>query len=99
MYLISRIIYFIGGIIVTVLGLRFLFELLGIGANVPFVGFIYNFSEPFVAPFYRIFNFTPTYGAFKFDFSTLLAIVIYAIATSLIAGLLGGFNSRRYPTY
>ena len=93
MYLLGRIIYFIGGLIVTILGLRLLLVLFGASGASPFVNFIYQTSEPFVRPFFGIFNYSPSFGAARFEFVTLIAIVIYAIATAIV-GSMFGYNRR-----
>ncbi len=95
--LVARIIYFIFGIIIALIALRFVLLLLGANQGSPFVDFIYGVSGLFVAPFYGIFNNTPTFGASVLDVSSIVAILIYAlICWGLVA--LVTLNTRNRST-
>lgn len=83
----QRVIYYLAGIIVSLLLLRFIFQLLGAAEGNAFVDFIYGLSGIFVAPFYGIFG-EPTFGQSQFETSTLVAIIIYALVAVGIAKLL-----------
>lgn len=83
----QRVIYYIGGVIIALIFLRLLLQLLGANQGNDFVGFIYNLSGIFVAPFYGIFG-EPTFGVSHFETSALVAIIIYALLTIGIARLL-----------
>jgi hypothetical protein len=87
----QRVVYFIGGVIIAIIALRFLFQLLGASEGSAFVDFIYSLSAMFVWPFDGIFG-EPTYGFSHFDSAALVAIVIYGLVTIGIAKLfaLGG---------
>ena len=76
--LVQRIVWFIVGVINTLIALRFVLLLLGANRGADFTDFIYTMSAPFVAPFVGIFG-EPTYGQSLFEVSSLLAIVIYAL--------------------
>lgn len=78
-YTAARIIWFIAGIIITLLALRFVFVLLGANRGNGLVNFVYTASHPFAAPFFGIFSYNTTYGVSRFEVSTLVAIVIYAL--------------------
>jgi len=88
MNLLARIIYAIGGIIITLCGLRLLLVLLGANPANAFVNFIYQASLPFVRPFFGIFNYTPTYAGHSFEFFTLIAIIVYAAVTTILVRIL-----------
>lgn len=90
---IARIIYAIGGFIVAMLGLRLLLVLLGANPANDLVSFVYNFTQPFVRPFFGIFNYNPTYGSSTFEMATLIAIVVYGVATGIVGSLLS-YNRR-----
>lgn len=77
----ARIISFIGGVIMALLGLRFLLMLLGANRGNGLVDFIYSASYPFAAPFFGIFNYQQQFGVSRFEFETLIAIVIYGLIT------------------
>lgn len=83
----QRVIYYIGGAIITILALRFLLQLLAANQGNFFVDFIYGLSGFFVAPFWGIFG-EPTYGQSQFETSTLVAMIVYGILTVAIARLL-----------
>jgi uncharacterized protein YggT (Ycf19 family) len=83
----SRVIWFIAGTLLALLGLRFLFALLGANAANGFANFIYNVTEPFVAPFFGLFNYDFTAGVSRFETFTLVAMVIYALAAYAISKL------------
>lgn len=80
----ARIISFIGGIIVTILGLRFILSLLGANQGNAFASFIYTLSHPFVAPFFGLFNYQEQLGVGRFEFETLVAIVFWSFITWMI---------------
>lgn len=52
----GAIVYVIFGLLELLVGLRFLFELLGANPGSPFVMWLYNFSGALVAPFAGIFG-------------------------------------------
>ena len=89
----QRVIYWIGGALIALLTLRFLFQLFGASQGSPFVDFIYSLSAMFVWPFSGIFG-EPTYGASQFDSAALVAIVIYGLVTIGIAKLFTLGSSR-----
>lgn len=86
--MIQRAVYFIVGVIVTLLALRVLLLLLGANQGNAFVDFIYTLSGLFAYPFYGIFNYQPTYGSSTFEISSVVAILIYALVGWGIAKLL-----------
>jgi hypothetical protein len=75
-----RIVYYIGGAIIALIALRFIFLLLGANRGSGFVNFIYDVSSFFVAPFVGIFG-EPTLGVSYVETASLVAIVIYALVT------------------
>lgn len=77
-YWITRVIYFILGVLEVILLLRFLFKLLGANEGNSFVMFLYNLSYVFVAPFEGIFT-DPHVGRVVFEITTLIAMLIYAL--------------------
>lgn len=82
-----RIVYYVGGVIIALIALRFVFLLLGANQGSAFVDFIYGLSGVFVAPFNGIFG-EPTFGVSYFETSSLVAIIIYALLTIGIGKLL-----------
>ena len=89
----KRVTYYIGGVIIALLAVRFVLALLGAAQGNAFVDFVYGLSAVFVAPFYGIFG-EPTYGVSQFETSTLVAIIVYALLTVGV-GKLFTLNSPR----
>jgi uncharacterized protein YggT (Ycf19 family) len=96
MNVVARIIYLLGGILLAFLAVRFLLSLLGANRGNGFADFIYSVSHPFVAPFFGLFNYTEQFGRSRFEFETLIAIVVYAIVIAILVRLVT-VGSRR-PT-
>jgi len=92
--MIATILYVIGGIIDALIGLRFIFELLGANSASQFVALIYNLSTPLVAPFAGIFGQNAVLtgvGAVTtsvFDWSAVVALIVYSVIFGLISTLL-----------
>lgn len=84
----ARIVWFIAGVILVLLAFRFVFILLGANPNSGFVDFIYSVSHPFAAPFFGIFGYQQSLGVGKFEFSTLVAMAVYALIAWGLARLL-----------
>lgn len=83
----GRILWFLLGVVETVLAFRFLFRLLGANTGAGFVQFIYSLTDPLVAPFTGIFG-TPAAGAAVFEPATLLAMLVYAVVAYGVVRLL-----------
>jgi uncharacterized protein YggT (Ycf19 family) len=81
----ERIVWLVAGIVMGLLALRFLLRLLGANPNNGFADFIYNLSYPFAAPFFGLFNYTAQLNTGRFEFETLIAILVYALVAWLIA--------------
>jgi uncharacterized membrane protein YuzA (DUF378 family) len=76
---ITRIIYFLLGVLEVILGLRFIFRLLGANQASSFTLALYDFSHVFVGPFNGIFNDQAIGSRSVFELSTLVAMLIYAL--------------------
>ena len=83
----QRIIWFIVGLIDVIIAIRFILLLLGANQSAGFVDFIYGISSIFVAPFVGIFG-EPVYGKFLFEWSSILAIIVYSLIAWGIAKLI-----------
>lgn len=93
---IATIIYFILGVLEVILGLRFIFRLLGANQGNAFITFLYNLSHVFVGPFNGIFNDQSIGTASVFELSTLVAMLIYAL---IAWGLVSLFRVMLAPNY
>lgn len=96
--MLTSIIYLIGGFIEILIGLRFVFRLLGANASNALVSWVYSWSTPFVAPFSGIFGQDATVvtgvgtaTTSVFDWTALVALLVIG----LIMGVLGSFLGRR----
>ncbi|HSX04928.1 MAG TPA: hypothetical protein VLF69_00440 [Candidatus Saccharimonadales bacterium] len=83
----ARVVWYIAGVLLAVLGLRFVLALLGANPNNEFANFIYSISHPFVAPFFSLFGYDLRYGVSRFETFTLVAMAIYALVAWGIARL------------
>ncbi len=81
----ERFIWLVAGLIMGLLALRFLLRLLGANPSNGFADFIYNLSYPFAAPFFGLFSYTEDLASGRFEFETLVAIVVYALIAWLLA--------------
>ncbi len=70
-------IWYVIGLINVLLALRFVFLLLG-ARNTGFTSFLYNITNPLMAPFKGIFA-SPAAETGYFDTASLLAMVVYAL--------------------
>lgn len=84
----ERIVYFISGIILTILAFRFILSLLGANRDNGFADFIYSFSYPFVAPFFGLFGYEVEYGVARFEIETLVAMAVYGLVAYAIAKMI-----------
>lgn len=80
---ITRVVYWLLGILEGLLAFRLILKLLGANANSTFVSFVYNITRVFVAPFAGIFKSSGT----GIETSTIIAILVYALAGWGIAKL------------
>ncbi len=73
-----QVVWFLAGLVDVILAIRFVMKLLGANPTSGFVTFMYNISEPLVAPFRGIFG-TPVAGGSVLEPASLVAIVIYSL--------------------
>lgn len=83
----ARIIWFIAGVIITLLAFRFVLILLGANQGSGFVDFIYSVSYPFAVPFFGILGYDLEYGRARLEVASLIAIAVYAVVATGLARL------------
>lgn len=83
LYRSSQIVWYIIGIIEILLLFRFFLKLFGANPQAGFTVFIYTITKIFAGPFLFVFNVTQAEGAI-FEWSTLLAMAVYALIGWLI---------------
>jgi uncharacterized protein YggT (Ycf19 family) len=79
-------VHLIFGVIVGLVGIRFILKALGANQNADFAAFIYNITDPLVAPFAGLFG-TPRVDAVVIELHSLVAIVVYALSGWLLGRL------------
>lgn len=92
---ISRIVYFVFGVIVSLLAIRFVFSLFAANTAAPFVRFIYGVTDVFMIPFNAIFA-NQRVNASTFEWSVLIAIVIYALIAWAIVAFIHAVSPRSH---
>lgn len=79
LYFATQIIWYLSGLLQFLLIFRLILKLTGANPSAGFTSFIYDTSFPFVSPFINVFNVTMVEGGGVFEWSTLLAMLIYAL--------------------
>jgi len=74
----TQLIWLLLGILEVLLALRFVFKLIGVNAANAFASFLYGLTGVFVAPFASLTG-APAAGGMVFEFSTLIAMIVYAL--------------------
>ena len=74
------------GVVIALIGIRFVLLLLGANPDAGFTSFIYGVTGPLVAPFEGMFG-APDTGTGVVDPASLVAIVVYALRGWLITKL------------
>jgi uncharacterized protein YggT (Ycf19 family) len=87
------IVYYILNIVEALLVIRFVLKLLGASPNAGFTSGMYAITEPFVMPFRGIFP-TPSASGSTLEWSTIIAMIIYALVAYGIVQLLRLMNAR-----
>ncbi len=86
----NRLIYYIAGVIETLLVFRFTLKILGANPGSPFVSFIYAVSGIFTAPFRGIFHTAVSEGietVSVLEPATIFAFLVYLVLAAGIVGL------------
>ena len=71
------------GIIELLLTFRLIFKFLVVNTGTPFVAWLYDVTAPLVAPFSKILP-NWKFSGFVVDFATVAAIIVFALAGSLL---------------
>ena len=81
-------IYYLGGMLVILLTLRFLLLLFGANLDNIFGSFIFNLSHPFAIPFANLFD-NPKLGSkASFEITTIVGILIYTLLMWIVVRLI-----------
>lgn len=87
-------IWLVTSVVAVMLGIRFLLKLLGGSSQAGFVTFMYDITQPLVAPFHGIFN-TAVQGRSILEPESLVAIVIYSLIGWGIVSMIRVMNRPR----
>lgn len=82
----TQLIWLLFGILEGVLALRFVFKLIGVNAANAFASLLYKVTDFFVAPFASLTG-APAAGDMVFEFSTLLAMLVYGLVCWVLVRL------------
>lgn len=74
----TQVLWFLLGILEVVLAMRFVFKLIGVNEANTFASFLYGLTNLFVRPFTSLTS-APAAGGMVFEFSTLIAMIVYAL--------------------
>jgi uncharacterized protein YggT (Ycf19 family) len=80
----SAITQFVFGLIEIMIVLRIMMKMLGASTVAPFVSWLYETTEPLLAPFSGVFPTPQVSGGFVLEISALVALVVYGLAGFLI---------------
>lgn len=75
---VTQIIWLLLGILEAALALRFIFKLIGVNPANAFASIVYGFTNLFVAPFASLTG-SPAAEGMVFEFTTLIAMAVYAL--------------------
>lgn len=95
--ILTRIVWFLTGLIDVALAFRFALELLGANAAAGFTQFVYGITAGLMAPFEAVFGTLRAEGA-VFDWSVLLAIAVYSVVGWGIVALIDAVTPRSAAT-
>lgn len=83
-YILTKVIYAAFGLAELILGLRFILKLFGANGGNDLVNWVYETSAAVLDPFRGIFPTQVFKSTFVIEFSTLFAIIIYALIAMLL---------------
>lgn len=76
----TRVVWYLVGVVVTFLLVRFILALLGANLENPFASFIYAITDPFVAGFRGLLQVGQFQaGVSRFELETIVASAVYAL--------------------
>jgi uncharacterized protein YggT (Ycf19 family) len=95
---IAWVVYVVLGIGVGLIIIRVILKALAANTGADFTRFIYGITDPLVAPFQGIFATRQAGTGSVFEFSSVVAIVVYALAAWAIVRLAALAGRRRTTT-
>jgi uncharacterized protein YggT (Ycf19 family) len=95
---IAWVVYVVLGIGVGLIIIRVILKALAANTGADFTRFIYGITDPLVAPFHGIFATRQAGAGSVFEFSSVVAIVVYALVAWAIVRLAALASRRRTTT-
>lgn len=95
---INNLVQWITAAVTSFLGLRFVLRLFNANGANDFVTWVYDNTRPLLEPFLSVFPNTRLEGGFTVEFSTLFAILIYAVIGYLILSLVSAISGSKKST-
>ena len=83
----TQVVWYILGVLEALLAIRFGLKLLGANSGAGFTSFIYNVTYPFAAPFLGVFRASRIVEGSIFEWTTLLAMLVYWLLAMAIIRL------------
>ncbi|HSM55451.1 MAG TPA: YggT family protein [Candidatus Sulfomarinibacteraceae bacterium] len=84
---ISGLIWLLTGVLEFGIGLRVLLKLMAANPNAPFVNLVYSVTDLFLWPFLGL-TVTPQANGMVLEFSSIIAMVVYAVLAWIVVRLL-----------
>ncbi len=84
---IVNLVWLLSGILEGLIAIRILLKLIGANPNSPFASFVYTVTGPFLALF-RNLVMNPSYQGGVFELTSLIAMIVYSLATWVIVRLI-----------
>ncbi len=91
LYRTYQLLWYVLGVIETIMFLRFLFKVLGANTFTPFVRMLYGVSGVFVGPFLGTFPIAMV-DRYAFEWATIVAMIMYALIAYGIVHLIQFFK-------
>jgi len=83
----NQLVYLVFGVVIALIGIRFVLLLLGANPDAGFTNFVYGVTNPLVRPFEGIFG-APNLDTGVFDPASLVAIAVYSLLGWVVAKVL-----------
>lgn len=84
---VTGLIWLLTGILEFAIGLRVLLKLISANPNAPFVNLVYSVTDLFLWPFLGL-TVTPQANGMVLEFSSIIAMIVYAVLAWIIVRLL-----------
>jgi YggT family protein len=84
MRIIATVINIVLGFIEFLLGVRFIFKVLGVQPTTSFVSWIYDTSSPFITPFLGVLPNISFGSRSVLELTTLVALIIFGIIAAIV---------------